>query len=354
MKSKIDIVFLVIFFVFLFVPLSHIDKESISKQENRTLAKFEPLFKNGKVNFNFPLQFSEWFNDRFFLRKQFISIYSYKNKFNKKAVNKVIIGREGWLFLGWKSSIASYSNSIYFTKEELTQIDNFFREINEFCKNNNKKFLIVIPPDKSKIYGEFYSDLIKQKNKYSRAQQLVDYINSNSKVPIVYLQDVLLENKKDELLYYKHDSHWNQLGGYIGYREIMRILNLKPYTVKKYTVVKGKDDLNNMLDDKLKIKENVFYKVPDTSDIKAGCRETKNKHDTFDMYCNNPKQKLNLLMYQDSFILAMRPYFEHSFKVSDFRWNWDIKTSDFKDADIIIFEMVERELGTLIKKINKE
>ena len=70
-NSKIDIIFLTVFFIFLLIPISYINNEEISYAENRSLAKFYPIYtKQEGVNFNFGKQFDNWYNDRFNLRKQ--------------------------------------------------------------------------------------------------------------------------------------------------------------------------------------------------------------------------------------------------------------------------------------------
>ena len=42
-KSRIDIVFLTVFFILLFLPMLHISDAEKSEQENRMLAKYTPL-----------------------------------------------------------------------------------------------------------------------------------------------------------------------------------------------------------------------------------------------------------------------------------------------------------------------
>lgn len=73
-NSRIDIVFVVCVIAFMFVPVLHINRDEISVQENRTLAKYVPLIDDdsGAINYNFGKDFESWFNDRFFGRKQFI------------------------------------------------------------------------------------------------------------------------------------------------------------------------------------------------------------------------------------------------------------------------------------------
>lgn len=69
--SRLDIIFLTLFFIILFIPMSHISKKDISTQENRTLTKWSGLITpNGEINFEFGKNFNEWYNDRFNFREK--------------------------------------------------------------------------------------------------------------------------------------------------------------------------------------------------------------------------------------------------------------------------------------------
>lgn len=95
-KSRIDIIFLTIFFIMLLIPFSHINKEDKSLSENRMLAKWKPLInQEGKLNYNFGKDFESWFNDRFNTREFLVSV---KSIIPHKTTNKVIVGKKRWLF----------------------------------------------------------------------------------------------------------------------------------------------------------------------------------------------------------------------------------------------------------------
>ena len=62
-KSRIEIIFLVAFFVILFIPLSNISQEKTSNSENRTLAIYKPFInKKGEINYNFGKNYDKYFN----------------------------------------------------------------------------------------------------------------------------------------------------------------------------------------------------------------------------------------------------------------------------------------------------
>lgn len=352
-KSRLDLIFLIIFFVFLFIPMCNINKDEISAQENRTLAKLQPFINQDReINYNFGKNFNEWFNDRFFLRDFFIMLSNYKFYFVKNWQTKSVIkGKDGWLFLGWKKAIDNYSNSTLYTDVELTKIANYLISINNYCNKHNKKFYFMIAPDKSKIYGEFYNDRIKKKSRQSKTEQLIKYINDNTDVKVIYPQDrLLLEKSKNErLLYYKTDTHWNLLGAYYGYLELIKnvktdFLDIELYNPKNMKKEFYNGDLYDRTPKILRINDSYEYIIPDVkkSDI---CKETIPQEPVI---CNNVNGKYNLLMFRDSFSESLIPFLAHTFKKSKYIWGYNISPSEIENVDVIMLEIVERELPTLI------
>ncbi|MBQ8660319.1 MAG: hypothetical protein IJ473_01910, partial [Alphaproteobacteria bacterium] len=75
-RNKIDAVFITLFGVILFIPMMKISDKEKSDKENRMLAKYQPLFSNGKLNEKYGSQFDSWFNDRFNGRDFLTNIFS--------------------------------------------------------------------------------------------------------------------------------------------------------------------------------------------------------------------------------------------------------------------------------------
>ena len=91
-NKLIDLVFLLAFLILLFIPISKIDFSKISKQENRTLAKFKPLINSEhKLNRNFSKDFEAWFSDRFNKRDIFINTSLFIKKINRLYTVKYFV-----------------------------------------------------------------------------------------------------------------------------------------------------------------------------------------------------------------------------------------------------------------------
>jgi hypothetical protein len=241
-NSLVEIIFTVIFFIVLFIPMSNINLDKESKYENRNLAKYQPFFKgNGKINYEWGKDFEEFFNDRFNNRDRIIAFYD-SIKFRVET-SKVLKGKDGWLFYRGTTNpiqaIENYQNIAFVPEEELQEAATYLQSINDWCNKNNKKFYFFIAPDKHKIYEEYLPSYMRKifPDSQSRTMQLIKYLQENTDVKVIYPADLLIEHKKDGyLLYWKTDSHWNELGAYWGYfalmQEISKDFNTKPIIIR--------------------------------------------------------------------------------------------------------------------------
>ena len=216
-KSRIDIIFLIIFFVFLFIPMSNINKDEISAQENRTLAKLQPFInQDGEINDEFGKNFNEWFNDRFYLRYSFIGFY---NQIHSKFLN-IVKTKDGiynkksnYMFVddsGWYSSL--YDEQV---QEEIVKNLNRF---NSFCQNNNIKLYLLVVPWQQDIYykeGEPYLSVPDARYK------LIDKIAGKTSFKTINTYNELQKASQNIQTYYKTDWHWTDDGAFIGYQLLM-------------------------------------------------------------------------------------------------------------------------------------
>ena len=351
--SRMDIVFLFIFFILLFIPMSHIDTQSeTSEKENRTLAKYEPFIKDKMINFDYGNDFEKWFNDRFAGRSSTIKIFgSVKYKLNSNYNDKFMLkGKDDWLFLSLNNSEKNYLNLDKFSKEDLQKAVDYLVSIDKYCKKHNKKFILVICPDKNKIYGEYYPDLYLKNisDTKSRANQLIAELKKNN-VDVLYLYEVMQNNKNNKynsLLYYKNDTHWNHYGAYLGYIELLKKIGIKPVSVTfNEKEIHENGDLNRRYSFVKKEKEEYLY--PKIQKPTAQCTKKSNpKHDLTsgheDVICKADNKNPKVVFYRDSFTGALLPYLQESFKTSKYYWTNQVRKSEIEDSDIVVIERVER------------
>lgn len=306
------------------------------------------------------------YNDHFGLRNLMIRLEALSDfKFFKTpSTEKVVLGKEGWLYCGLdngKDITKQYRGITKFTPEELSKIKTNLEQRKAWLEKKGIPFVLVIAPDKETIYPEYYNnEKYKKVSNESRLDQLMDYLHKNSNIDVLDLRKILLDNKSKGRLYYKTDTHWNQFGGYFGYEAIMKevgkyIKSVRPLTIDKFNIVKeyrvpGEGDLANMLSLPNQYGEEHILLQPKIKRTSIPYEEHK-----YDLVrgavMKNPNKSLpKLLMFRDSFTVALGPYMSEHFSEAVFEWsqNFDDKLVKQCKPDIVIQETVERNLDKLL------
>lgn len=200
---------------------------SITVADNRNLSPTPYLFlPNNHINTKFPSDFDNWLADHFGLRKQMVNVAANINVGILGVSNseKVVIGKNGWLFYSNSSDgdcVANYQNTSLYSPEELEQIKKCLLDKQAFLKSQGIKFILFLAPNKETIYGDDYLSGYNKTGQLSKTDQVMNFIKSNTDIPVVDPRAVLKKNKHASELYFKADTHWNYMGGFLGYQSLM-------------------------------------------------------------------------------------------------------------------------------------
>lgn len=204
--------------------MQKIDNNKYLNSENRKLFEYKPLFDKNSINLKYGEDFNNWFSDRFFLRKQCICLYNLFVR-EESFSSHWTLGKEGWIFAG---SIRDLWDRTVFTNKEKIRIKNQINELQKYCDKNNIQLFIVIAPDKSKVYTEYFPYNYKSNKDKDKVFDFKKYADIEIPSTIIYLEDEILKNKTNSLneyLYYKTDTHWNDLGAYYAYKAIISTIS---------------------------------------------------------------------------------------------------------------------------------
>ena len=221
-RSRLEILFLLLFFSILFIPMLNINTlGKVSKAENRTLATWQPLIsKDGNINYMFGKNFDSWYNDRFFMRDILVISYMdlcYNLASNYYETNNVFINKK----TNWMGNSKVPSNDLYTIDKMKTAAANVKR-LQAFCNKNNIKLYILIAPSKYAIHQKDFYPLLKPSKEYNKVRKMIDYINKETGLNIVYPYNELQELAKKDYAFFKSDHHWTDEGAYIGYLQLMQ------------------------------------------------------------------------------------------------------------------------------------
>jgi hypothetical protein len=185
---------------------------------------------NGRPLSDFLRDFSVYYQESSPTRKWLITKYSVLKLYflRTSSVSSVVIGRDHWLFLGEETAKIDerrYFMGIHpFEEETLNQWLRVLTERQRWLERRGIAYWLVVVPNKSTIYPEklpaFYP-----LGRRTRMDQLVEFMERHAPgFPLLDLRPVLRAGKKERLLYWPTDTHWNDLGRYLAYREIVRKL----------------------------------------------------------------------------------------------------------------------------------
>ena len=199
------------------VPLIH---KRITDQVHKKVAM--PAFDLKHLD-KFPKQFDDFFDDTLAIKDKLIlinSLFKIKILDASKINSEVFIGHNGWLFHAGVP-MQYYLNKKPYTARRLDSLRTILKRRARWAKERGMKFYFVIVPNKPFIYPEYIPSEYQPSPGLSRTDRIMEFMKRDTDVAIIDLRQVLLKNKGSLPLFYKTDNHWNYLGAYYAYTEII-------------------------------------------------------------------------------------------------------------------------------------
>ena len=246
-QSRMDILFLMVFFVTLFLPMSHIDIDSKKNNiENRALAKYKPfLKKNKEINFDFGKNYDSWFSDRFNMREIIIRMYTHF-RYN---IAYIYYERPSKAFINKKTNWCFMINNYHLTLFTPLKQDNIrlavknLERFDRFCTEQNIKLYVLVVPSKEAIYNQYATPY--NFDKETNFKKLEAYIKENTNLRFIYPYTQLKDASNSEFVFFKTDHHWTEYGAWIGYQELVKEIKKDfpdyiPQSINNFNIEKQK------------------------------------------------------------------------------------------------------------------
>lgn len=139
---------------------------------------------------------------------------------------QVLLGKDDWLFYKTQLDghpIWDYMGINHFTEDELAAMAANLTQMRDYFENERGiDFYLTALPNKEIVYEEYMPDTIARVNEVSRGEQVAEYMWANTDLVYVFPKQALSEAKEQYQVYYKTDTHWNQIGAFVGMQEIFR------------------------------------------------------------------------------------------------------------------------------------
>lgn len=363
-KSRVEVIFLIVFFVFLLIPMIHMNKDDISLQENRTIAKWKPLIaEDNTINFEFGNNFNEWFNDRFYLRDMMLLDYQkllYILSSNYYIQNNIAMNKKtNWMININLKNVDEYPQK-KFSNERLEEISENISMLQDFCNKNNIKPYIIIAPYKAEFCAKLALPYLTHNlSMYDKTIQAIEYIKRKNGIQIIYPYEEIknLFDEQPERAYFKSDHHWTDESAYLGYTKLMQQVkhdfqNIHITKENEYNFIYSKQvrvepAINkffigmtarnaNIRDEKILDTQYKYYIHKNSDNIKFRYLKAKDK-DEIKYFYNNNINAPKMYMYGDSFDLNLLPIVVNSFSDSQVLYTSQVRKNILRlyEQDII-------------------
>ncbi len=335
-KRALIALFLALLMAPTLIGLATGDRFKSENLENRTLAKLPKVSLDAVAEL--PAAFEAWYADNQPFRDQLIFVRALMSRalYDRDVSDKVIFGKDNWLFYCCKSDgapVDSYRGEDLFTGVELRQIASNLVRTRDDLRKQGCEFVLFIAPNKERVYSEYMPDRFGAPADNYGVKQLVRFLRQRTDLNVVYCCDEIMQARQDfpDLpLYFSNDTHWNEIGSYIGTRALMRALGVTLPALTRDMISPsertGPDDLARLSHLKHLFPNNPCWDV--TGGVPAE---------------DFPKRRLYFRL--DSFGAYMQPFLEPLLPEEDgitYAGERDDASVDRAHPDVFVMEVLER------------
>jgi len=236
-------IFIALFMAMLALPLISVDLSSdrVSIQENRMLAQRPSLADIKSQPEIFIRRFDDWFKDSTGFREQLIMFYHVMSK--NKWLNGIhrtmytdgqylyLIGEQGHHYFAHTGGklISKFQGKQFVTDNQLTNMAAKLEEVKTYLDKQGIPLIVMFCTDKESIHPEFYPKSIKRGPEPIQLDVITGYLQEHTGVDVFNIRQALLAEKDNFLLYNVSSgdlTHYNEIGAFFAYRELMRHINI--------------------------------------------------------------------------------------------------------------------------------
>ena len=326
-------------------------------EENRKPAEWPPLTLALEKLQKWPAEYEAWVRDHFGFRSALIQWHSQLmlDVLGISPRADVVLGKDGWLYLGTNKSIDAYRCLFPYTPAGLEHEIHYTRERTEQLRAKGIRYVNAWAPNKEKVYPEFLPLWIQKTAGPCRMDQLGEALRGAG-LSFLDLRAAEAEAKAVGRAYHKTDTHWNALGAYYGYLAIAAELRktfphfgmLEKKDVRFVTTEGLGGDLARQLDlDKRYLEPRVEERIALPKCHRVEPAVTRPKGTKLEAYDCPGSKGPRVLMFGDSFGNALIPFIAESashFLAVEFGPPIDWEMIAAEKPDVVVDIHVERQM----------
>jgi hypothetical protein len=147
-----------------------------------------------------------------------------------------LIGEKGHHYFAHVNGflIPKFQGKQFLSDEQLANMADKLEMVKTYLDGKGIPLVVMFCTDKESVYPEFYPKSIKRGTEPIQLDIITNYLQENTSVDIFNIRQALLAEKNNYLLYYKIDTmaftgdfaHYNQIGAFFAYCELMKHINI--------------------------------------------------------------------------------------------------------------------------------
>jgi hypothetical protein len=207
----------------------------ISTTENRKPAS-KPIIDFSLLD-PFPKNYENYFNDQFPFRQDLslmntLICFFY---FHQSPLPKEVeLGQHGWLFY-YKKESEIYNGKLKLDDWQVVSVVKDLHDRTLMYRKKGIRFYVAFAPMKAEVYPENAPFNYRRATGGTLTDKITETIRRDSVIQYIDLKEGMLKSKVYGRLYAVNDNHWNKIGAFYGYSEIIRRIRLDFPSVKLLT-----------------------------------------------------------------------------------------------------------------------
>jgi hypothetical protein len=269
-------IFIAVFMVMLTLPLIFVDLASdrISVRENRMLAQRPRLADIKHHTGIFIRDFDAWFKDSTGFREQLVTLYNvvYRNwrstVWYTEGQLLFLVGEHGHRYSVQNEQMQKFQGKQILSNDQLVLMSARLEEVKTYLDRQSIPLIVMFCTDKETIYPEFYPKSIKRGPEPVQLDIITGYLQEHAGVDVFNIRQALFTEKNNYVLYNVSSgdlSHYNEIGAFFAYRELMKHINAYLPEIIPYELGDVDIDYDRMGISHVSLKQKKVYKELDTS-----------------------------------------------------------------------------------------
>lgn len=193
--------------------------------EQRTLAERPDMHPIEVLTGYYQYKYEQYLNDTFGLRDVMVQAMTtmYLDFLGTSPIERVIVGRDQWLFLNDNNLLQDTLGVAQYTSEQLEQFREIFVRREQYAASVGIPYVYVVVPNKTTVYPDKLPFDISTAGIRTKTDQLIDVIRTYTTIPVIDLRPVLIAARTttEYPLYIPTDTHWQPIGAHIAYQHVL-------------------------------------------------------------------------------------------------------------------------------------